>query len=320
VTKNRNELERLIVRLLIDREVSGYDVFKELSTKGVRLRSNYLYMILGGMRRKGLLKARWVENKKGPRKHLYSLSEGGHEEFRQQVSDSLNVLMSAFVHANLNAQNVPDHVNVLKNSLALFGMPPPGEGDNFVYTCPSFDPMVCYPLGLRIMSEQCPASSIFVVTPPGVKFYDDRPNVTYVDGRRHDMPLKDGFADFLMLEGFPKAASETKTILECARVLNDHGHLIVRVPNVMLEEHKPTFGSFAEYALRQYYDSWGQDRVVSIARIKSLLSECFGKVIEAEGRGNTVMYAAGKRPVREVGVLQELPERKGIPARLPEWG
>src|SRR5438132_314907 len=196
---NKEALKRLIIRILIDREISGYDAYKELVTKGIRLRSNYLYMILSEMRDKGLLKARWVENQRGPRKHLYSLS--------------------------------------------------------------------------------------------------------------------DGFADYLMLEGFPRAAPEMKTILECARVLNDRGHLLIRVPSVMLEESRPRFGNFAEFALKQYYDISDQDRMVSLARVKSLLGESFGKLIEADFRGTLVLYAGEKRIIREPGVVQELPEQTKLPAR-----
>ncbi len=307
---NKAALKRLIVRILIDREISGYDVYKELQAKGIKLRSNYLYMILTDMRNKSLLRARWVENEKGPRKHLYSLSEGGLEEFRQQVSESLNVLMDAFTHANLNAKDLPDHVNVFKGALARFGIPPPGRGDKFVYTSPSFDPLVCYPLGIRLLSELYPTSSIVVVKPSGLKFYDDRPNVTFVDGRRHDMPLKDGFADYMMLEGFPKAVPEPKTITECARVLNNRGHLLIRVPGVLLEENKPKFGNFAEFALKQYYDISEQDRTVSIERIRGLLGACFNKLMDFDFRGNFVIYAGEKRSTSAVGILQEVTTQK----------
>ncbi|MDA4128269.1 MAG: PadR family transcriptional regulator [Thaumarchaeota archaeon] len=311
---NREALERTIVRILIGREISGYDAYKELSTKGVRLRSNYLYMILSDMRKRGLLKARWVENEKGPRKHLYSLSEGGQEEFKEQVWDSLNVLMSAFLHANLNTQATPDHLNAYQSSLAKFRIPPPKDGDKLVYTTPSFSPLACYPLNIRMLSDMLPKVSIFVVKPPGMRFYDDRPNVTFLDGRRHDIPLKDGFADHMVLEGFPRAASETKTILECARVMNEHGHLLIRVPSVMLEEKKPRFNDFAEFALKQYYDISEQDRMVSIARIKNLVEACFGKVMTDESRGNLVVYATERKRVREPSALQELPETM-LPAR-----
>ncbi len=313
---NKDSVKRLIIRLLIDREICGYDAYKELIAKGVRLRSNYLYMILCEMRNKGLLKARWVDDQKGRRKHLYSLSENGQEEFRQQVRDSLNVMMDAFVHANLNTRDLSDHLFALKGAFAWSGIPPPGEGSKFVFTIPSFDPLSCYPLQLRVASEMYPTVSLFVVKPSGVKYYDDRPNVTFVDGQRHDMPLKDGFADYLMLEGFPKAVPETKTILECARVLNDRGHLIVRVPGVMVEENKPRFNNFAEFALKQYYDNAGQDRIVSITRVRSLLAGCFGKLMEAELRGTFVIYAGEKKSAREPSVLRERPEQKEFPTHI----
>ena len=314
---NKEGLRRLIIRTLVDREVSGYDIYKELQAKGVRLRTNYLYMILVAMKNDGLLAARWVENKKGPRKHLYSLGEKGQQEFGDMVRDSMGLIMDAFVHANVStqAQDVPDHVNAIKSSLSQFGIPPPGEGDRFVYTTPSFDPLACYPLGLRVFADMFPKTTVFVVKPPGLRFYEDRPNLTFVDGRRHDIPLKDGFADYLMLEGFPKAAPESKTILECARVLKDSGHLIIRVPNVMMEENRPRFATFAEFALKQYYDSTGQDRVVSAARVRDLLSASFGKLMDVEYRGNLLMYAGEKKGVRETDVLRELSEERQLAAR-----
>jgi ubiquinone/menaquinone biosynthesis C-methylase UbiE len=145
------------------------------------------------------------------------------------------------------------------------------------------------------MSEMFPKSSIVVVNPPGLRFYDDRPNVTFVDGRRHDMPLKDGFADYLMLEGFPREASVRDTIRECARVIKDDGHFILRVPKVMTEEQIPRFTNFAEFTMKQYYDLLEQDRRVSLEGLRSLLSEYFERQKEAEIRGIVVFYATCKK-------------------------
>jgi len=113
-----------------------------------------------------------------------------------------------------------------------------------------------------------------------------------------------------MLEGFPKAASEAKTILEYAMVLKDTGHLLIRVPSVMMEENKPRFGNFAEFALKQFYDASDQDKVVSVARVRSALSECFGKIKESEFRGNLIMYAGERKSASEIGALQEPSEKE----------
>ncbi len=295
MTMKKHGITKLITRILLYREQSGYDVYREVLTKGVQVRPNYVYMILTEMRSKGLLAARWVKSRRGPRRHLYSLSEKGRDEFRQMVKDSLVVMMDAYVQANLNARDGPDHAYSIRSSFDSHGVPHPGRGDRVVIATPPFDPLICLPLGFRIMSELFPSSSIVVVKPPGLKFYDDRPNVTFVDGERHDMPLKDGFADYLMLEGFPREASAKDTIRECARVLKDDGHLILRVPKVMTEEQRPKFTNFAEFTMKQYYDILEQDRRVSLENLRSLISRYFEMQKEAEIRGNVVFYATRKR-------------------------
>lgn len=116
----------------------------------------------------------------------------------------------------------------------------------------------------------------------------------FLDGWRHDMPLKDGFADYLMLEGFPKEAPEEEVVSECLRVLKDDGHLIIRHPGVMTAERRPKFTTFGEFASRLFYDFSEQDRVVSTGRVKELLSSRCREIRDAENRGNVVIYASGR--------------------------
>ena len=291
----KSGIANLITRIVLHRELSGYDIYREMLAKGVQIRPNYAYMILTEMRSKGLLSARWVESQRGPRRHLYSLSEKGREEFRQMLRDSLTVMMDAYVQANLKARDGADHANSIKSSFDRYGVPHPGRGDRVVIATPPFDPLICLPLGFRVMSEIFPSSSIVVVKPPGVRFYDDRPNVTFLDGQRHDMPLKDGFADYLMLEGFPREASVKDTIRECARVLKENGHFILRVPKVMTEEQTPKFTNFAEFTMKQYYDVLEQDRKLSLENLRILLSEYFEKQKEAEIRGIVIFYATCRK-------------------------
>jgi pyruvate-formate lyase-activating enzyme len=79
--------------------------------------------------------------------------------------------------------------------------------------------------------------------------------MTFLDGRRHDMPLKDGYADYLMVEGFPKSASEEEPVSECLRVLKKRdGHLIIRIPSVMTIEKKPNFSNLAEFSSKMFYN------------------------------------------------------------------
>jgi DNA-binding PadR family transcriptional regulator len=329
VIMKKEGLVKLITRILLNRELCGYEVYREILAKGVQIRPNYLYMILTEMRSMGLLRARWVESKEeeeegeqrvgGPRRHLYSLDEKGREEFRRMVRESLTVMMDAYVHANLNARDWPDHASAIKSIYSSFGIPPPGKGDKVVFATPSFDPLVCLPLGFRLYSEIFPDSSIVVVKPPGLRFFDDRPNITYVDGQRYDMPLKDGYADYLILEGFPREVTEKKTLLECSRVLkDDSGYLTIRFPMISTEEHKPKWGNFAEFVMKQYYDTVEQDRKTSRERVNALISQYFARHMEAEIRGIVVILASGKRGnaiarSREVTPIREIDDGSARP-------
>lgn len=291
----KGALEKVIVRLLLDRELSGYDIHKELSLKGVKIRSNYLYMILTALHERGMLRDRWVESSNGPRRHLYSLSKRGEEEFRGMLKESVNLLMDAFVHANVNARDVPDHSDSIKAMFSSLRIPPPSRGSKYVVTVPSFDPLLCYPIAFHILSETFADASIFVIKPPGVKMMEDRSNLTFLDGWRQDIPLKDGFADYLMLEGFPRDASQEDVISECARVLKDDGHLIIRHPTVMTDEKKPKFATFGEFASRLFYDVSDQDRTVGVELVKQLVSRYYKRVGAGEYRGNFVLYASVRK-------------------------
>jgi len=86
--KGMNDREKLILRLLLEREMCGYEISKELASKGTKFPTNYIYMTLCEMERKGLLKSRWLqkntEKKSRPntKKHFYSLSRNGEDELK----------------------------------------------------------------------------------------------------------------------------------------------------------------------------------------------------------------------------------------------
>lgn len=302
----KGALENVIVRMLLQRELSGYDIYKELAMKGVKMRSNYLYMILNAMHDRGMLRDHWVEGASGPRRRLYSLSKKGEEEFRGLLKESVGLVMDAFVHANLNAEDLPDHSNAVKALFASLRIPPPSTGSKLVVIVPSFDPLLCYPIAFYVLGETFPDASVFVIKPPGVKLQVDRSNLTFLDGWRHDIPLKDGFADYLMLEGFPAEASEEDVLSECVRVLKDDGHLIIRHPGVMTDEKRPKFTTFGEFASRLFYDVTEQDRTISVQRVKQLLSRQYKKLNDAENRGSVVFYGSMKKRIGEsITLLQK---------------
>jgi DNA-binding PadR family transcriptional regulator len=289
---------KLIIRLLRESEATGSELFRQLTSKGVRTWPNHVYSSLAKMEREGLLKSRWIGNpKRGlSRKHVYSLSGKGTREFRKIMKDSVGLLMSEFVRSNLDVRELSDHSVAIASIISLVGVPPPSRADaKVVLALPNPDPLICYPINFLALSDVVPNAAIYVVKPPGTQFnLDPRPNLVFVDGWRHEMPLRESFADYLSLDGFPDVVPEEETIRECARVLKDDGHLIVSVPGVMTEEKRPRHVSFQEFVLEQYYSFYGDDRMVSVARVRDLLTQYFKEVKDRELYGDTYFYAKGK--------------------------
>jgi DNA-binding PadR family transcriptional regulator len=302
---DKGALRRLVLRILTNRELSGYEVWKELGAKGVKIRTNYLYMVLAEMHSRELLKGRWVESRRGPRRHLHTLSRKGEDELRNLLAESMEFVAAAFTQANMTAGNLHEHVSSVRASFASMGAPTPGSGKRLVLTTPALDPLVCFPLSYQAFGEAFPTASVTVVKPPGATFTVDAPNVTFVDGSRCNMPMKDGYADYLLLEGFPADAPVDVTLAECYRVLKDGGYLIIRLPSVMTEEKKPNFSNLAEFAMRLYYDFTGQDAMVSVERVKRLISRRCGTLTDRVDRGNVVICA-------KVSKRDELPPVRAI--------
>ena len=92
-----SDLRSIIIRILKDDEMSGYSIYKSLLMKGLKTWPNHVYTLLSDMEKdRGLLRSRWVVDRRrnnSTRRHLYSLSETGNQEYEGIVKDSVVVLM-----------------------------------------------------------------------------------------------------------------------------------------------------------------------------------------------------------------------------------
>lgn len=139
--------------MLAGKEKSGYEIWKQLSVKGIKERTNYLYMLLAEMQRKELLSGRWVGNPAGPRRHHYSLGKKGEDELKKLLAESVEVVMDAFVNSNLSAQNMQEHVESVRGLFRILDFPCPRPGERLVLATPPFDPLICYPLSFQAFIE-----------------------------------------------------------------------------------------------------------------------------------------------------------------------
>jgi len=301
------DLQKLIITILAmseeqeeahhNREMTGSEIFRELSQKGIETWQNHVYTLLTKMEENGVLKSRWVENPngRGPRKHLYRLGKMGEERRALMVKDSIELLMSEFIRTNFKVRDLRDHIEGFRENFAQTGRTQIGRtgSEVIVMTIPYYDPLICHPVSINALAEAFPKSLVYVVKPKEMKFAAERGNLKLLDGSRNDIPLKDEFADYLLLEGFPKEASLQATLSESERVLKPNACLGIQVSEVMIEERRPAYVSFSEFVTKTFYEQCAQDRMVSLNELRSLITKDFRRFTETKAFGNIVIWAMG---------------------------
>ena len=292
VTYQISDMEKIIMKMISEEEeIYGYDLWKKLSLKGIKCHTNHLYVVLKEMEKKGILKGRWVDEggHGGAKRHLYSIGSKGREAINSSLKDSLNLLMTSYLNHMRQVKDFSGFVKVLVQASIQLSLPVPAEGDRIVLAVPYHDPLTCYQL-IFSMTDSFPYSSVYLVTPPKMEIFEQRSNMTVLHGWRYDIPLRDGFADFVILEGFPSQTSEEETIAECARVLKEGGNFVAQIKNTMVEEKVPEFPFFSEYVEMLYYELFEQDRKVSTDKLRTVLSTHFTDVKDTDINGTTMFY------------------------------
>ena len=230
------------------------------------------------------------------RKHLYSLSESGEGEYDNIVRDALEILMERFFNENLSFEDIAFHIKIGRETFGALGKWPEDRPFTLVVASPSYHPLICFPKFYYALSEAFPKSSIYVVRSPWGKPLEGRKNLTFLDGSRDEIPLRDNFADYVLLQGFPVSSSVRNTVGESLRVLKDDGCLFLEIPSIMtVEKRLPHNTSFPEYVLKMFYELCGQDRSVHIEDVNKILPTYFEHVKNIEVRGKVIFYTVSKK-------------------------
>ncbi|MDG6998142.1 MAG: PadR family transcriptional regulator [Nitrososphaerota archaeon] len=298
-----NDLRSAIIRILKDDEMSGYSIHKTLLMKGFKTWPNHVYTLLSQMEKDSrLLRSKWVVDKRkknSPRRHLYSLSEAGNQEYENIVKDSLVVLMERFFKENISMEDLSFHMGLVREILGTRAKWSRNDSFRLVIASPTYHPLVCFPKFYYAVSEAYPNSSVYVVKNPweNGRSLENTKNLTFLDGSRDEIPLRDGFADYVLLQGFPKKSSVQTTVGESLRVLKDDvGCLFLDIPSIMsVEKRIPHNTIFPEYVLKLFYEMIGQDRSVRIEEVTRILSTSFEQVRNCEVNGRVSIFAAKKR-------------------------
>lgn len=282
-------IKRSVLRTIALKDRYGNEILEDLRLAGIQPKSNYLYEILSEMEKEGLIRGRWSLNSGGrPSRHYYGLAEGGEKELDHMVWESFDLINERVLLARV--KETPGMLDAVFSKIDV-----PAPTGKFVAVLPESNPAVSYWLHLHSQIATFQNTTLYVVKPPNIPFPDPPSGITVLDGRRSNLPLKDGFADYLLMAGLPADSGVEETLEECARILNNDGHLILKHPNSLSEDRSQKSVAGYEYFANLLYEIYDRDGMINFGIVLKMLSRRFQKVSEGIFGGSTWIHAYSKK-------------------------
>ncbi|MDR0850399.1 MAG: helix-turn-helix transcriptional regulator [Christensenellaceae bacterium] len=105
---NRGTIIQIVLNSLLDGDKYGYEICKDIEQKSggkLVLKQPSLYSSLRRMSEKGVISSYWDESDQGGRRHYYSITEGGREQYERNKSNwaNYNALVSSLNTEELKA-------------------------------------------------------------------------------------------------------------------------------------------------------------------------------------------------------------------------
>ncbi len=273
----RDQLERSVLRLLHGKELHGYAIRRELVASGVEVEVGNLYRLLRSMETEGLLRGRWTESRRGPRKRVYSVGPGGRGRRELMVREALYALLQEY------ADYLTAHVAPQPEDL---------EGTIIVVTSPFFDPV--RQSVLRRISGRIVRGRLYLVKPPELSFEYDHRRVTVLDGSHLNIPVKDGIATGVIFNDIPSGADMGRALDEALRVLDPGGWLSIATLFHARPGADPV--PLTAYLFRLMASLFGNIPSVDPEQLEARLRERFRSVRRLALADETVFNAWDPRP------------------------
>ncbi len=273
----RDVLERTILRTLHGKELHGYVIQHELTLAGADLDVGNLYRVLRGMEATGLVRSRWAESRRGPKKRLYSVGPEGRRRREAMLREAIFALLQEY------ADYLTAHVGPPAEDL---------EGTIVVVTSPFFDPV--RQSILRRISGRLVHGRLYLVKPPEVSFETDRRRVTVLTGSHRHIPLGDAAASGVIFNDIPAGAEMGEAIDEALRVLRPGGWLSVATLFPERPAEDPV--ELSTYLFRLMADLFGNIPTVKPDELEARLRERFRSVRRITLADEAIFNAWDARP------------------------
>ncbi|UCH02713.1 MAG: helix-turn-helix transcriptional regulator [Candidatus Bathyarchaeota archaeon] len=236
------DLKNMILKLFGHKAFYGYEVHKALAIEGVELEISRLYRVLNEMRKEELLKSRWTKSRLGPKKRMYQLSEKGKAALHEIFLDAIRTVHSFY---GLYLQSLTPKINVFAQLFQLLTNKLQDD-ETIVFISMDFTPM--HEMIIQRLHNQVPHGKIVLVKPLSVAVDLNLDNLLFLDGFYNDIPLKDDYANCMIVIDLPSQKYLERTLKEWHRVLKPNGSLAILTPTILLTQYEDplTIGDFIE--------------------------------------------------------------------------
>lgn len=236
------DLKKNIMKMFRGKDFYGYEIHKKLASEGVRVEISRLYRVLNEMLRERLLEGRWEKSQSGPEKRVYRLSGKGRKELDRIFLDATETIHAFYSEYLLS---LPSKVSVFDHICGLLAEKL-GKQSIIVYIAPEYSAM--HERMICCLHSKVPQAKIYLVKPRSAELHLRLDNLLFLEGSYEKVPLKDGYADFIVMTNIPENHLLKAALNEWRRVLKESGRLAILTPAIFAHEYKDplTMSDFIE--------------------------------------------------------------------------
>lgn len=269
----KSDLRKTILDLFSSKDMYGYEVKKRLELNGKEIDPGRIYAILKELKNEGLLIDRWERSSSGPRKRIYSLGEKGREAIKANLLDAISMVHKHYGEYIISLYPQVDIIGDIMNRL-IKGQE--GKKNIGYYTNKNY---ATTDMLISRLQRMMPEGRVYLIKPRSVDIALENENVDILSGRYEDIPLKDDFADILLIIDLPEEEQIESAIKEWHRVLSPEGNLGIITPSVLVKDRTDPI-SIGDYVEKHEHEVLGHSNYVDGEYLKKELRNFFNKVEE----------------------------------------
>jgi hypothetical protein len=194
------------------------------------------------MLKEELLESVWKKSRRGPKKRMYRLGEQGKAALNEIFVDAIKTVHSFYGRYLVSL--IPK-INVFEEIYQLLTNELKGD-ESLIFITMGFTPM--HEMIIQNLHSKLPHGKIFLIKPSSIPVELNLDNLVSLDGFYNNIPLKNDYADCMIVIDLPKRERLERALKEWHRVIKSDGKLALLTPSILLEKYDDplTIGDFIE--------------------------------------------------------------------------